>query len=198
MLPTDKMKLYFAFFVVILSGCKEAAIHSNKTSKKNREINTLGGFRLSPEIDSLFNEYVKQEPNAKAYAIFTDKKEDGNYDFRITFAPFIKQITDYYKTGAISYFMYDDSTPVFIYTGLEDFVMSDSTSFSDAKKIPSNIKLSGEFKNLEAFNWKIDFSKGWSFVHLDTASYVIKGDAEYPFTKITILPPVAFFAPHEK
>src|SRR5262245_63372001 len=162
------------FFIL---GCK-APKANNST-----EIRTLQGFRLSPLVDSLFKEYVKEIPGSPAYAICMDKKQEGSSMFTVTIAPFTQKVNDLYATGTPNYFMFHDTVPVLLYSGMEDFVCCDSPSFARAKTIPSTY--TGEFRHTDPIGLQVDFTKGWSYVHLDTLSYVVKGDG-FPFSLVPI------------
>lgn len=174
--------------VLILYSCNQRGI-----KEQPKQIIFLKGFKLSPFLDSLFAEYARQTPNAPAYAVYIDQKTEGQ-EYTITFAPFKKKVNSLYGSGGISYFMYHDTVPVFLYTGLEDFVTCDSASFIKVREILPEVKKGKEFRNWDGRRKEIDFSKVWSYVHVADSSYIVKGDGE-PFIKTTLLPPVIFNAP---
>lgn len=172
---------------LIVAACNE----KEASEQLSREIRTLNSFKLSPIADSLFNEYIKVVPAAPAYAFFIDKKT-GTQEYMLTIAPFTNAVKSMYESGAANYFMLSDTVPVFLYTGLEDFIASDTSEFTKAKERPNDM---GEFKGYDAISRKVDFAKSWSYVHLDTISYVVKGN-NYPFISNVILKPtIQFIAP---
>ena len=61
------------------------------------------------------------------------------------------------------------------------------------KKIYPDAK--GEFKNIDFFNKFIDFSRGYSYVHYDTSTFIVKEDV-FPFANIRIIRPTVFFDPN--
>lgn len=171
-------------------GCNER----NVSKQFNQEIKVSNGLKLSKTADSLFSMYVNTIPTAPAYAIFIDKKA-GTREYMLTFAPFYSVVKNMYESGAVNYFMLTDSIPVFLYTGLEDFVVSDSPTFIKAKAISHNMPENGEFKDSDPISTKIDFTKSWSYIRLDTVSYIVKGNS-YPFTgSLIIKPSVRFTSP---
>jgi len=177
--------------VLVLIGCNEGEVSKTFCNR----IKILNDFKLSPVADSLLREYVKSVPAAPAYAIFIDKKS-GTLDYMITIAPFKKPINSMYESGAANYFMLTDTVAVFLYTGLEDFIVSDSSAFTDAKKRPD--EATGEFKDYDPISEKVDFESSWSYVHLDTISYVVKGN-DFPFISNTVIKPtIQFNAPDSK
>lgn len=175
-------------FIYFFSGCSEGKIQTIEPAM----VEVLHGLRLSPFVDSLFLKYYKSEPNHRAYAIFFDKKSEGLSDYVITIAPFSKKINSFYESGAANYFIFNDSITVFIYSGLEDFLTCDTPSYLAAKKLPS--EATGEFKNMNYFNKFIDISNGQSYVHHDTATFVVKGNS-FPFVNIPLVRPTVFFTP---
>jgi len=183
-----KVIAIICLFVMI--GCKE----NNLLKHSGREIKILSSCKLSPIADSLFMEYLKAFPTEPAYAIFVDKKAEGGQEYVLTIAPFNKIIGNVYESGAVNYFYVADSVPVFLYTGLEDFVTSDTLEFTNARKKPDDVPEKGEFKYYDAIQRKVDFTKSWSYVHLDTVSYVVKGN-NHPFINTIIKPTVQFALP---
>lgn len=164
-----------------------------EASPVSYELKTLKEFKLSPLADSIFTAYVQKHPAAPAYVIFIDKKSEGMDNYHITIAHFSRKLGNLYESGAINYFMLNDSTPVFIYTGLEDFVSTDTPSFPKQREL-ATLKNMGEFKHTAAYKSKIDFSQSLSYIHSDTSSYIVEGD-NFPFSILTIKPTVYFKAP---
>lgn len=178
--------------MLVIAGCKEkVALKQNY-----QEIKVLNDFKLSKITDSLLKEYIKIFPKEPAYAIFIDKKR-GTQEYMLTIAAFSAAVTNMYESGAINYFMLTDTTPVFLYTGLEDFIVSDTPLFAKTKEKPKDLRADGEFKDFDPINLQIDFTNSWSYVHLDTVSYIIKGNS-HPFTGDLIIKPAVQFKPPEK
>lgn len=167
---------------------------NEETSRRKGEIATLSGMRLSPLVDSLLREYVKAVPNEHAYAICIDKKSEGMSDFAIHIAPFNKNAVNLYEAGATNYLLINDTVPVFIYSGLEDFVVCDTAAYRKARDFSSERELSGEFRDWDPINRNIDFSRSWAYVRVKDKAYVVKGD-NFPFSKETLLLPIIYFQP---
>ncbi len=178
--------MLLSFFVI---SCAE----NDRPNSYAKELKTLKGMQLSPLVDSLFQSFFDSEPKSSAYAIFIDKKSEGLSDYVITIAPISKKLNNLYESGATNYFLFNDSIPVFIYSGLEDFIKCDSSSYLIAKKISPDAK--GEFKNIDFFNKFIDFSRGYSYVHYDTSTFSVKENG-FPFANIKITRPTVFFDPN--
>jgi hypothetical protein len=189
-----KYKIHFNLGIIILLlsiivlSCKEKSINKGK----HYEIKNLNALHLSTLVDSIFDICIKDVPNSPAYAIIIDKKSERLTDFVITVAPFSKKIGSFYASGAANYFMFNDSVPVFIYSGLEDFLISDSSKFIDAKTLPPEAK--GEFKNIDYYKKYISLSQGFSYVHHDTSSFIIKENVN-PFLDLHLGRTVYYFAP---
>lgn len=179
------MNKVFVFLAIIsvIYGC-----NGTKKKKKSepREIELVGSFKLSLFTDSLLMDYIKSVPNKPAYAIFIDKKSEQKEEFVLTFAPFNSSLKDINESGAMCYFMLEDSTPIFIYSGMEDFVLG-TTTFRESKERPKDIPNKGEFKYFDPIRRKVDFSKSRSFVQKDSISYIIEPN-NFPFININILP----------
>jgi hypothetical protein len=156
-----------------------------------REITVLGRYKLSPIADSLLKEYVKAFPAMPAYAVFIDKKT-GSREYMLTIAPFSNRVNSMYESGAVNYFMLTDSVPVFLYTGLESFVTSDTSTFAELQKNTGET-LQGEFKNND-YVPNVDFTKSWSYVHIDTLTYIVTGNT-HPFANTVLKPTIEFSLP---
>lgn len=141
---------------------------------------------MSPLIDSLFREYAHYTPNTNGYAIFIDKKIEG-IEFMITIAPFKKKMNNFYEAGVVNYFLYYDTIPVFLYTGLEDFVYCDTILSDNAIREQTKIEN-------KTFDKNVDFLKSWSYVYVDDTSYIVKGNS-FPFSMPTLRPTVYFSSP---
>ena len=174
--------MMLSFFVI---GC----VDNNRPISNTKELKTLNGMRLYPLVDSLFQSFFYSEQKSSAYAIFIDKKSEGLSDYVITIAPVSKKMKNLYESGATNYFLFNDSIPVFIYSGLEDFIKCDSSSYLNAKKISPDAK--GEFKNIDFFNKFIAFSRGYSYVHYDTSTFIVK-ENYLPFANIRTAAPTVF------
>jgi hypothetical protein len=148
---------------LFLFSCKEHVVNNIK----KQEIKLLGSFHLINPIDSLLKEYSKQFPNALAYAIFTDKKDPEEYC--ITIVPFDKKIDSLNNIQALNYFLLNDSTPVFLFSGIEDFITS-----RNKRKL-----------------YNPDFQHSWSFIKTRDTSYVVEGN-NYPFMNLRLKPTIYF------
>lgn len=155
--------------LALLIGCKE----SDLSRYSKQEIKTLNAYKLSPVADSFLRNYVKHVSNAKAYAIYFDKKEEEEY--RLTVAPF-EEGENYLNTvQALNYFLLNDSILVFLYSGIEDFIVRDTTISAEVLSKPN-------------------LARSWSLVNTKDTSYVIEGDV-YPFMKLTLKPTIYFKPP---
>ena len=156
-------------------------------------INCLKETLLSPLVDSLLDISIKKIRNHNnTYGLFIDKKSEGMSDYEITIAPFKSKVSSLYESGALNYLIYDDSILVFIYTGLEYFLKSDSLRFMQIKKLPA--EATGEFKNIDYYRNIVDFTNGLSYVHFDTTTYMLSGET-VPFSNLRTLPPCTIFVP---
>lgn len=171
----------------------------NNREKKNieeREIKLVGYFKLSSFADSLLMDYIKLMPNQPAYAMFIDKRGEQKENFVLTIAPFFNAVKNIDESGAMNYFILQDSTPVFIYSGVEDFVLGSST-FEKSKERPKDVPEKGEFKYFDPIRRKVNFLKSRSFIQNDTISYIVDENS-FPFSNMNILPTRNWIAPQER
>lgn len=186
-----KNLMWLAIPLCFIVSCKENETHGGKNN-----IATLNSMRLSPLLDSLLKEYVKVAPHEYAYAICIDKKSEAMSDFTIHIAPFNKRVKNLYEAGATNYLFLNDSVPVFVYSGLEDFVVCDSSAFTKARDFSSERNLGGEFSDWDPVNRNIDFTRSWAYVRVKDTAYIVKGDI-LPFCKLTLLPTIYFHPPND-
>jgi hypothetical protein len=173
-------------FMASCSGFKQ-------TEPTGKEVRTLSAFTFSKQTDSLLQRYASEFP-APAYALFIDKKSELS-SYRITIAPFRSKLKSLYESGSLNYILLNGNVPVFIYTGLEDFVACDSSAFLKAKEVPAEL-VEGEFRYWKRFYQLIDFTKSWSYIHDNDLAmpYVVKGD-NAPFSELTLKPTIEFKSP---
>lgn len=164
----------------------------NKPIRKYSDIKTLGAVYPSFFLDSILSNYTHEVKSEYGYAIYIDKKNEME-NYMITIAPFLEKV-GLYESGAVNYFILNNSVPVYIYTGIEDFVRSDSPAFHYAHETIQEASPSGEFKNITNALIKIDFSRAVSFVHVDDTSYTVKGET-VTFSTLTLLPAIFFRQP---
>lgn len=143
-------------------------------------VNCNANITLSPLIDSLLKIYSLKYKGA-LYAIYFDKKQDAEYDtpeeYRLTFGHSLTRIQPE-KVRCTNYTMINDTIPVYLFSGLEDFVSSKEQGLMDERTLR---------KTLE---WR----KNMSFIHVKDTSYIVDGDP-YPFMNLTIGPSIIFEAP---
>lgn len=181
-------KIVWLLCVFILSGCEEKSI----PDLGSNDIKALSNYVLSYKLDSLLTSYVNEYNKEPAYAVFIDKRSERQ-NYIITIAPFYEKVNNMYKSGAINYLILFKNKKVFLYTGLEDFISYNGSSARVGGQPEDNFN-NGEFKGYSSLGEEIDFEKSWSYVHLDTASYIVRGNY-LPFMGDLILKPTIQFKP---
>lgn len=160
------MKLLICISIFILiSSCSHNQLETKDSVCCNSEMT------LSPLIDSLLKGYIS-ENKGTFYVVYFDKKDDMNY--RVTFVCSRQKI----KTDSILYLnkiMLANNIPVFLYSGLEDFIMPDK-----------NCK-----RKLDSL---LDWGNSLSFIHTTDSNYIVNGDS-YPFMNMTLLPTMKLSPP---
>jgi len=116
--------ILFLFAIFLFANCKKSVKPNDR-----RTIRISGNCRLSPYLDSLLKEYIKVYKQANAYAIYF--KQGGEYNAEmITISQFNNKLKSPHESGAINYFLINDTIPVYLYSGIEDYISCDSPSFS--------------------------------------------------------------------
>jgi hypothetical protein len=166
--------IYFILLVAANSiiGCKPDHLQS----ENNNSIQNIGSIHLSYFVDSIFNQFVKENNNGKAYAIYFDKKDP--YEYKILIA-MISPLQDFKKeSGVLNYFIIKDSIPVILISGIEDFI---------------SIENDDGIKELEG-NYKIIASR--AIVKTSDTLYVVEDD-HIPFMKMRLGPTIKFEPPKD-
>jgi hypothetical protein len=167
------IKLYSKFFILTLLYISCNLRDQKFVIKTN---NTAIG--LSPIVDSLFQQFQLSNKKAKSFAIFFDKKDSKTYRITLT----ASSDSNSFKTlPALNYYFINDSVPVYLYSGIENFLLFDTTSNSQNLNDISDDILPG--------------FAAMSLVKTRDTTYVIKNCGVPPFISQTLLPTVYFKPP---
>lgn len=161
--------------IVWLTGC--GTQQEKNTAKGNPLIlETTGSFSINPYLDSVTHAFV-QQANCKncIYEMYFDKQDDT--DSKVTLHC-IPSYTDYMKVNKPILSFNMDSIRIFVYTGMEDFVVlhnyNDTTNHQ--KISPSLVE------------------HVWAIVKTKDSTYVVH-DGWPPFIKMQLKPSIKFQVP---
>lgn len=172
--------------VLFLSGIILLLVISGySTPRKNEctKINSLREIGLSESIERIFQVYLKKVHNQKAYAICIFDWTERMSEYAITFVPFSVNVAKPYDVCASKYLLVNDSVPVFIYYGTEDFESCDFSPFIVINKKYREICFDTNYINLR----KKRQDSLWSIIYVkeEADSFVVRGDGfEYPFYQV--------------
>jgi hypothetical protein len=166
------------YVVIILLGLFFSCEKAN--DKKEKLLFLNHNISFNQQVADLISDYCKKHQDAKSFAVFIDKKQDS---FRGSLSMFI--ITMVYSNVKIlpneincsMYTFVNDTTPVFIFTGVEDFVNTNSHTISNM-----------EYRKLLAWQNSL------SFIQTQDTSFYVEGD-NFPFMNGMLRPTVIFKIP---
>jgi hypothetical protein len=169
------MNKYVVIIILgLFSSCEKTCVKKDKLLFLNQNIT------FNQQVADLISSYCRKYQDGKSFAVFIDKKQDsfrGSLSmFRITLVYSSLKILPKDLNCSI-YTIVNDTTPVFIFTGIEDFTNINSLAIS----------------NME-YRKSLLWHNSVSYVQTQDTSYYVEGD-NFPFMNAILLPSVYFSIP---
>ncbi len=163
---TLKMTILLA---ILLLGCN--------TKPTNNSI-ISANLKLNPITDSLFTMFSERHKEARTFAIFFDKKDEK--DFQVTMVSSNQANGICSKKTAAFWFYTENHIPVYLYTGMEDF-LTINASLQDTKETKKN-------ESINELN-------GLAYISAKDTVYVVDSILPPTFFQGTLNPTVTFKPP---